>query len=738
MNQGTLTGVKAAVRGTVGPASAVARPGEIKRTAPGERGDVTLRLVGGKARRWWPGAAIVVVVAVTGALMWVVWRSPHRSDLATFGGFAVAVIVPAASLVVYLTKVRRPGDTGQGRSLGELADSLARAVAEQWSQAALERRLTQPEPIPVRWGRSSRPLAGPVSAALESRQFPPLPGLAPTVLRQLRRGRLEELHAVYGGLGSGRLVIIGGPGAGKSGAAVLLILDALKYRAQMPEPERQLTPVPILISAHGWDPGAQRISQWLAARLQQTYPMFAGKGGLEHAAELVRAAKVAVILDGLDEISAELRPSALRALSDQADFRVVVLGRSDEMAAAARQEFLQGAVVLELQDVAPAAAAEYLTRVQRDPPPSGWGELTDRLRRAPDSPIARALSRPLTLTLIRDTYRGGDDVGELLEFCDAAGPGVSRESIEDYLLDRVLPAAYAPRPGEAPPRYGLQAAQLALGHVAARMSQDGTRDLAWWRIPGWVPATPRVIATGLVFGLLFWLGGGPVLGPVLGLIAAPVAAVSYLLGSSGRSPVRMAPLRWHHLFSPSSLLVGLEFAVVGGVFGGLVFGLAFGPGPGGTVGLVAAVTAGLAGALAAGLSQRGADETNPLTPPTSWRRDQAFGLAVGLMLGLGLGLGLGLAYNPGIRHLAWLAAGLVDGLVFGLVWGLSFASTWTASLAFGQLAMRWHTPARLLRFLDDARERDVLRTVGPVYQFRHARLQDRLAGHITPDESSRT
>lgn len=122
----------------------------------------------------------------------------------------------------------------------------------------------------------------------------------------------------------------------------------------------------------------------------------------------------------------------------------------------------------------------------------------------------------------------------------------------------------------------------------------------------------------------------------------------------------------------------------------------------------------------------------PLSPPSSWRRDQAFGLAVGLVLGLGLGL----AFSPGVKHLAWLAAGLVDGLIFGLVWGLSFGMTWTASLAFAQLALRWHTPARLLRFLDDARQRDVLRTVGPVYQFRHARLQDRLAGHVTPDEPS--
>jgi hypothetical protein len=77
-------------------------------------------------------------------------------------------------------------------------------------------------------------------------------------------------------------------------------------------------------------------------------------------------------------------------------------------------------------------------------------------------------------------------------------------------------------------------------------------------------------------------------------------------------------------------------------------------------------------------------------------------------------------------------SGLVWVLGFGLVFGLVFPRTWAVSLTFAQLAMRWHTPARLLRFLDDARQRNVLRTVGPVYQFRHARLQDRLAGQAAP------
>ena len=393
------------------------------------------------------------------------------------------------------------GGEAAGAELDHLTDLLAGAVKDQWTRAAADRGLLEPEPIPVRWQKPSLPVAGPVSAAVGSQRFPPLPGLPAVGQQRLRAGQIRDLHAVYGGLGSGRLVIAGAPGSGKSGAAVLLVLAALKHREQVPDEDRPRVPVPVIFTLHGWDPTTQRVQDWLAAQLRQTYPLLAGKGGAQNAAALLTAGKVAVILDGLDEIPEELRPDALRALSQQATFRVIVLTRRDEMAAAASQGLLEGAAALELQDVDPVTAAGYLTRVQLDPAPRGWRELTGRLRRTPDSPIAQALTSPLTLTLVRDTYRSGDDIRELLDFCDDADRRVSREDIVDHLLDRVLPAAYAQRPGDPPPRYDLQTAQHALRCLAARMNQDGTRDLQWWRIREWAPAAPRIIATGLVFGL---------------------------------------------------------------------------------------------------------------------------------------------------------------------------------------------------------------------------------------------
>ena len=366
---------------------------------------------------------------------------------------------------------------------------------------------------PFRCGgrRPAAPFAGPVAAAVASTRFAPLPGLAAAGEQRLQAGQVSELHEVYGGLGSGRLVIAGGPGSGKSGAAVLLILAALRYRRSVPEKVRPEVPVPVMFTLHGWDPSTQRARDWLAERLWQTYPLFAGKQGAGAARGMLDEGRIAVILDGLDEIPEDLRPAVLRALSQQATFRLVLLTRSAEMADAAARAMLQGAAAIELQDIDPGTAADYLTRTQLDPPPHGWHELTSRLRQEPGSPLAQALNNPLMLTLVRDTYRAGDDVGELLGLRDAAGHPASSEDIADHLLDRVLPAAYTQQPGEPPPRYDLPTAERALRCIATRMNKDGTRDLQWWHVPAWAHAAPRFIATWLgplVVGLVVGLAAG--------------------------------------------------------------------------------------------------------------------------------------------------------------------------------------------------------------------------------------
>jgi hypothetical protein len=696
-----------------------------------------------KARRVWLLVAAGVIAVVTVTALAAVWVSPHRADLEGFAGLVISVAGIAAGWIAWIWRARsqQAGEAVSGQEHGRLADLLDRAVDAEWTRAAGERGLLEPGPIAVRWRRPAAPFAGPVAAAVASTRFAPLPGLAAVGERRLQAGQVSELHEVYGGLGSGRLVIAGGPGSGKSSAAVLLILAALRHRRGVPEQFRSEVPVPVMFTMHGWDPGTQRARDWLAERLWQTYPLFAGRAGAGAARAMLDEGRIAVILDGLDEIREDLRPAVLRALSQQATFRLVLLTRSAEMAGAAARAVLQGAAAIELQDVAPGAAAGYLTRTQLDPPPRGWPELFRRMREEPGSPLAQALTNPLMLTLVRDTYRAGDDVGELLGLRDPAGHPASAEDLADHLLARVLPAAYTPQPGAPPPRYDLPTAERALRRIATRMSEDGTRDLQWWRVPAWTSAATRVIATWLGAGFAGGLAAGVgamivysnTLGPaktlIFGLVYGLVCAIAagLALGRGNKIPKRLAPVRWRQLSQRRALVVGLLAGILGAIAASLGTGL--GAVAATVAAIVAAIVAGLGAGLITGMSRPGTDNASPLSPLPSWRSDRAFGIVTGIVAGLAVWLAGEfrdeLIYGSESAYvlLDWMALGLVTGSLVALV----YPQAWSSSLAFVQLAASDRTPVRLMRFLEDARSRGVLRTVGPIYQFRHGRLQDRLA-----------
>jgi hypothetical protein len=119
----------------------------------------------------------------------------------------------------------------------------------------------------------------------------------------------------------------------------------------------------------------------------------------------------------------------------------------------------------------------------------------------------------------------------------------------------------------------------------------------------------------------------------------------------------------------------------------------------------------------------------PQGPLESWRNDRVFGLVTGLAFVLTAGLGFGL--NDGLE--SGLMNGLAYGLTLGLVYGIVSSVTWSTTLAWRlQLQRSGRVPnVSLMPFLEDARERNVLRTAGAVYQFRHATLQDQLAGQTT-------
>jgi len=430
--------------------------------------------------------------------------------------------------------------------------------------------------------------------------------------------------------GSGRLIIAGKAGAGKSSAALLLVLAALTHREQVPEELRGSVPVPVMLTLSGWNPDSQPILDWLAKRLQQTYSLLEGRNGISAAATLIAAGKIAIILDGFDELPEAVQPVALEALNQQASFRLIILTRITEMAAATTQGVLDGAAAIELKDVTPASAASYLERVQRHPPPRGWRTLTNHIRFTPDSPISQALNTPLTLTLVRDTYRRGDDVNELLDFCNSPDHQVTKLEITDHLLDRVLLAAYVQRPGATPPPYDLPTAENALRKLAVRMNQDSTRELQWWRIPEWFRTSSHLLAScvaSVLLGVVTGVLAGVVAGILVGLAVSIFTSIYVgLMGASIGIPRQIRLPDRRRFLQPGPLAICVLYGVgLGGIAG---------PTAGAAIGAVIGLVIGTVSGYIFALGQSGTNVRNPLPPLSLWRNDWIYWLCCGLFFGV--------------------------------------------------------------------------------------------------------
>ena len=188
---------------------------------------------------------------------------------------------------------------------------------------------------------------------------------------------------------------------------------------------------------------------WLVDRLVGVYPFLAHRGGRAEAGALITEGRISLLLDGLDEVQEKKRPVALEALS-RAGMRLVLLSRTGEMVAAARTHRLVDAAAVHLDAVPGPVAADYLDRAPTGlVHPAGWARLLDRLRKDPDGALAQAVSTPLALTLLRDTYGPTDDVSEVLDLADRSR---SVEVVENHPLARLVDAAYGTRAAGSPNR----------------------------------------------------------------------------------------------------------------------------------------------------------------------------------------------------------------------------------------------------------------------------------------------
>ncbi len=628
---------------------------------------------------------------------------------------------------------------------------LAEAVTWQWRAEAELRSLHRPQPIVLRWS---------------------------AVGRTGKRGDLDDIAETFTALPERQLVVLGDPGSGKSVLALMLTLELLRTRAPG-------APVPVLLSLASWDPRREHLDRWLAGRLADNHPALlnARQYGPDAPTRLVLGGHVVPVLDGLDEMPADLRVAALDALDQtMAVGRSLVLTcRSAEYDEVTRESgpVLGAATVVRLEPVARQEAITYLSARGSD----RWRPVAERLRRDPDAALGRVLRTPLMVDLARIGYgRPGADPAELLGAEDVG-------ALEGQLLDSFVPNAYArvPQPPGRNPktspsgRYTAEQATRWLGFLARHLERTRSRDLAWWQLYRAVPAGTRSALIGALIAVFFvvtgWVDDGPVLAAIYGF---SFGGAGYLTHRFGRPP---EPLRTELRFAGATGKFAGRFAI------GAVVGVLLGLGWSLAAGLVVflALVFGCVFAVHVWLAEP-VDASRVSSPGTILRNERtgAIALALSFLVSLGLFDGMAFAFTAQTRFLpvlggrydlALAVAGGVAGASFGwfmargvaavcyglagaLAGGQVFPAATTpvlpivAGVFFGGgiglavlvtrawgnhfvhhalLAATGRLPWRLMHFLDDAHRRGVLRQAGGVYQFRHARVQERLA-EISHDE----
>lgn len=122
------------------------------------------------------------------------------------------------------------------------ADELAEAVGREWRAEEKRRQIHDPTPLPVRWRDCSHE---PFSDNWP-RNYPPSVGsLAETIALD---GSLEDIVDVYLRVLSGRLVVLGKAGSGKTVLASRLVLGLLDLR------DATNQTVPVIFNVATWNP----------------------------------------------------------------------------------------------------------------------------------------------------------------------------------------------------------------------------------------------------------------------------------------------------------------------------------------------------------------------------------------------------------------------------------------------------------------------------------------------------
>jgi hypothetical protein len=654
-------------------------------------------VTGSRSVRWTRNVILILFFGLAVVALGVAYLG-HLGVAATFVAVLVGGGAPAALYLAWVS-YRDSQDQDKALSLADIADQLAVSMREQWQEEADARGLNFPFPLEVSWLPCETPLADSWSS---------LERLARNGVGWARAsdtwaaspeelaGSGKELAGALNLVPTGRLVVLGAPGSGKTMLMIRLLLDRLGHR-------NHGEPVPVLVSLAAWDPLDEDLRSWLAAQLVVGNPALAapppaGRSERTRIQALLSAGLIMPILDGLDEIPAARKGMAIRRINEMTPgTQLVVTCRTDEpgedepgLASSADASMTLRAAAVKLCPLDAATVSDYLLHSESDAA-FRWQPVVNSF--GTDAPVAQALTTPLMISLARAIYdplpdepsgvlRDRPGLADPAELCD---PTLNdRKAVQDLLFDELIPRAYRHDPGR---RWPVEKTESWLLFLADHLERTiGGPDLAWWQLPQAVPPLVfglgvglcTAVAAGIAAGIGHGLGRGFGAGLTIGLAAAPAGGLAGGLAvgiavARWRQP-ELADTRWR--FRIRALTAGLAIGLAAAVAVGLAFGLASGLSDGLMAGIRAGIVPGLGVGFAPGLAVGLVAAWRRLPQPSPEERSRtrssgrkrrrihirASSLLAGLATGLGAGLTVGLPYGLEFGLFSGLAAGFAVGL----------------------------------------------------------------------------
>ncbi len=624
---------------------------------------------------------------------------------------------------------------------------LASTAATHLKEEAKLRGLDDPAPIPVRWFISKNPcrIDRPVN-------------LSPEVTAA-NSDNVGELADQFRKMKRSRLVLLGGPGSGKTTLAMQIVRELLKSRTNT-------DPVPLLLSLSSWDPSRQDLAQWIQDSLDRLFPALgAPEYGPNVTERLAGLGEILPVLDGLDEMNSPLRAEVILELSGSLapDDPIILTSRTHEYdeAVANAGDVITSATVLESQPLSRTAAADYLARSLSSSLLHSWEPELDALRRSdchgPEIELLAALtSVPFSIWLLRQVVEHGSIENTPDQLLDPQRFGDAR-ALKAHLLDALIPALVEPRRHgrdrtvRTVPHEGYDSADVRrwLGFVAFQLQTQGTSELAWWKLAAYsesIDKTTRVLLTAVVGVVVSWL-----FTPLLGMPAAVLiwrSAETWQEDEPGYADISLRGRKYlllKKICQEYKWLLGIGIPI--GLLSGLFFGWdgAFSTSESVQVGVLFGLCAGLSLATAFGVVAWAGTPSEMAgwnSPRNSLSADRRLTLVRGAMAAAivcmvfmtGLYLYTALSYTM----LDGLYAALAFGMPFGLLLGIPAGIL--GSLAIGvhhawpayiittrRMAKAGFLPRSPMKFFEEAQRLGLFRSAGPVYQFRHIELQEYLA-----------